>query len=207
MTARLCMSIDLRISLSVRCRSSTRNATQFKSRELGAIDRAHRLIVLDSGEQVIKSNAKISDYSDDGVVECSTVGYRNRIVPDGNTYSQGIDIHSGARWIIRDNLVQNIRSSLPSGEAVAGAISLWNGSFDSIVERNLVVDCWQGIQLGGNSDATSPDLARSSGYQHSGGIVRNNVVVRSLDFGIQLARSEGARVDHNTVWTPDTRTL
>jgi len=164
--------------------------------------RVHRVTMLDAGQQVFKVNARISAYSDDGTVECSTVGYTATVLPAGNTYSQGIDVHSGARWKIRDNVVKNIRSTLSSGMVVAGSISLWNGSFDSIVERNVVIDCWQGIQLGGNSTASSPDTTRTGGFQHAGGIVRNNLIVRARDFGIQLARSKGARVFHNTVWTP-----
>ncbi len=40
-----------------------------------------------------------------GIVEYCTIGYT---VAAPNNYTNGIDVHTGQNWIIRDNVFQNI---------------------------------------------------------------------------------------------------
>ena len=69
-----------------------------------------------------------------------------------------------------------------------------NGSSNSIIERNTVVDSWRGISLG---------LVDG----HTGGIVRNNFVYRSRpgNMGISIERTTNAVVEHNTVLVEGSR--
>jgi hypothetical protein len=68
-----------------------------------------------------------------------------------------------ARWIVRDSLIHDIRCQDLS---LAGpAILLWQGSSDTLVERNTIINSSRGISLGltGASD-------------HGNGIARNNFI-------------------------------
>ncbi|MCC6217472.1 MAG: hypothetical protein IT376_21625 [Polyangiaceae bacterium] len=164
--------------------------------------RVHRTRLLDSGQQVFKVNPG-SPYNDDGVIECSLVGMTTSIQPPGNTYSQAIDIHAGARWLVRDNVVENMVTST-GALPVSAAIACWNGCFDTVVERNVLVNCAMGITLGPNFAAGPPASGRHGNYHQVGGVIRNNFVGPAAvqDFGIAVGRADGVFVYHNTVWHP-----
>jgi hypothetical protein len=51
----------------------------------------------------------------------------------------GIDAHNAVGWIVRDNTFRKIRS--PAGSVAEHAVHFWSGSRDTLVERNLIVDC------------------------------------------------------------------
>jgi hypothetical protein len=70
-------------------------------------------------------------------------------------------------------------------------ILFWSASSDTIVERNLLVDCYQGIAFG-NAGHGEGD--------HFGGIVRNNMIYASQphDVVIEMVHASGWLVAHNT---------
>src|SRR5262249_16772331 len=61
--------------------------------------------LLDAGQQLLKSNPDTTGGVNNGIVEYSTIEY-STTAP--STYTNGVDVHSGANWIIRDNLFRNI---------------------------------------------------------------------------------------------------
>jgi len=138
-------------------------------------------------------------WPDDGEVACSEISFTTGSLP----YNNGVDVHGGWRWVIRDNVFKNLRATAGSGQS-GPSILMWNGSADTLVERNVFVNCWEGIALGLNSDP-STGTNRTPGFQHTGGVVRNNVIINlaGLDAGIIVGRAKGVVVAHNTVWTPD----
>jgi hypothetical protein len=98
--------------------------------------------------------------------------------------------------VVRDNAFLNIRGP-ESGNWKAGpTILIWNGSRDSVVERNFVVNCFRGIALGLNPrDASNPD--------HRGGAIRNNVICNLNPWGdepIEVNSCPGVVIEHNTVF-------
>ena len=147
----------------------------------------------DIGTQHIKGNA--GGISQGTEIACSSIGYsRGAAVGD---YNGGIDIHSGADVLVRDNYLYNITGdgsgcSAATREADCNYISspavYMNGSVDSIVERNTIVDSFRGISLG---------LVNG----HTRGIVRNNIVHRDEtgDIGISIQGSTNSIVEYNTV--------
>jgi PKD repeat protein len=161
--------------------------------ELGA-DAPHmyNVHVYDIGTQHIKGTA----FSNAGIVACSRIGYSPGAV--SGDYLNGIDIHGGVDWTVRDNELYNIwgdgtgcNVDSDCGTYTAGggpAILFWNGAGGTLIERNRIVDCFRGIALG-------------FGTPHPGGVVRNNFVVQSAsgDAGIQIDGGAGTQVDHNTV--------
>jgi len=143
---------------------------------------------VDAGEQFIKSSLNGGGVND-GIVEYSVMEYTTTA---RSSYTNGVDVHQGARWIIRHNLFRNMRA--PAGQLAGPAILMWNRSRDTIVESNLLLNCQYGIALG-------LDAGRSD--DHVGGIVRNNFFHRgsaqSGDVGITINNSAGTKVLNNTV--------
>jgi hypothetical protein len=124
--------------------------------------------------------------SDDGLLACSLLEYTTTAPDD---YTNGISAHNAHSWTVRDNTWKRIRTSI--GTPVP-TILFWSGSSDTIVERNTLLDCSQGIAFGNSSQ---------TGINHTGGVVRNNVIYASAphDVMIEMIRSTGWLVAHNTV--------
>ena len=151
--------------------------------------RVYNVRLLDAGQQLIKSNPDGAGGGvNDAVVEYSVIEYTRTAPSD---YTNGIDVHAGARWIIRDNLFRNIVG--PPGTLAGPAVLMWNHSSDTVTERNRFVNCARGISYG-------LQVAR---FDHTGGIIRNNLFFRGRgqpgDVGIHVADSPRTRVVNNTV--------
>ncbi|MGH7266414.1 MAG: right-handed parallel beta-helix repeat-containing protein [Candidatus Rokuibacteriota bacterium] len=153
--------------------------------------RVYNVRMVDAGEQFVKSSADAQGGPGvaDGVVEYSVMEYTTTARSD---YTNGVDVHTGANWVVRNNLFRNIRA--PEGQLAGPAVLMWNRSVNTIVEGNLFLNVQYGIALG-------LDPGRLD--DHAGGIVRNNVFHRSSaqsgDVGIVVNNSAGTRVLHNTV--------
>lgn len=145
-------------------------------------DRAllYNLHIYDINDQLVKVSSS-ADGSADGVLACSRLEYTTT-APDN--YTNGISAHNAQRWVVRDN--EWLRILTDDGTPVP-AVLFWNGSADTIVERNKFIDCGRGVALG-----------LSSG--HSGGIVRNNMFLfrEAHDVAIELSHASGWLVAHNT---------
>ena len=153
--------------------------------------RIYNVRLVDAGEQFVKSSARTSGTSgvNNGIVEYSIMEYTTTA---RSNYTNGVDVHQGASWIVRHNLFRNIRA--PAGQLAGPAVLMWNGSRDSIIENNLFLNVQYGIALGLNG---------SKADDHVGGIVRNNFFHRngsqSGDVGITINNSANTKVLHNTV--------
>lgn len=152
----------------------------------------YNLHILDTGYQLVKVNpatplkaGPVGDGSDDGLLACSRLEYTTTSPED---YTNGISAHNAHRWTVRDNEWRRIRTP---NQVPAPAILFWSGSSDTLVERNLLVDCYQGIAFGNASHGVG---------DHTGGIVRNNMIYASLphDSVIEMVHASGWLVAHNT---------
>jgi len=144
----------------------------------------YNLHILDTGEQLVKVNPG-SDWSDDGLLACSRLEYTSTAPTN---YTNGISAHRTRDWVVRDNEWYRIRGN----EGYTGpTILFWSGSSGTVVERNLLVDCYRGIAFGNPSH---------SGVDHTGGVVRNNFIYSSLehDVSIEMIRAQGWLVANNT---------
>jgi hypothetical protein len=170
--------------------------------------RLHRLRLIDSGEQLVKGSTAgpPGPYADEGVVECSWLGYTDRA---RSWYTNGVDVLAGKDWIIRDNVFQNIRA--PIGQLAGPAVLMWRNSVDTLVERNWILECDRGIALG--LDAPDPRYARDGEptFDHTRGIARNNVIWRPAgsagDTGISVGYASDFAILHNTVLLNGTYSL
>jgi Right handed beta helix region len=151
----------------------------------------HNVHLINAGQQFIKGNQTAEAGGvDDGVVEYSVIEYETT---SKDNYTNGIDIHRGANWIIRHNLFRNIRP--PAGQLAGPAILMWNRSSNTLTEGNTFINCQRDIAYGLNVRAP---------HDHTGGIIRNNFIYRDASFaggdvGIGVSDSPGTRVLNNTV--------
>lgn len=149
----------------------------------------YNLHIMDIGDQLIKVNP-VGDGSEDGELACSRLEYTTT-APD--EYTNGISAHDAHRWMVRDNEWLRIRTP---GNSPVPTILFWSGSSDTLIERNLLVDCYQGISFGN---------ASHSAGDHSGGVVRNNMIFASMrhDVVIEMVHATGWLVTHNTAYLLD----
>jgi hypothetical protein len=114
---------------------------------------------------------------------------------DGN-YVGGIDCMYARRWTVSDNVFEGIRGRTGSGRA---AIFLWVDSRDSLIQRNLIIDCDRGIELGNASKPDHIDV-------HCTGItVRENQITRAPIGAVTLTHTRDCRVELNSIFDPENR--
>jgi PKD repeat protein len=159
----------------------------------------HDVAMLDTGEQLLKSNPNPAGGGvNNGVVEYCTIGYT---VAAPNNYTNGVDVHTGQNWIIRDNVFENILTTnslttVTSGALAGPAVLIWNGSSNATVEGNVFVNCQREIAFGLSAPTTITD-------DNSGGLIANNFIYRSGtqhgDVAIGVWNSPNTEVAYNTV--------
>jgi hypothetical protein len=150
----------------------------------------HNVRLVNAGQQFVKSNPDGAGGGvNNGIVEYSIIEYATTSRDD---YTNGVDVHTGANWIVRHNLFRNIRA--PQGLLAGPAILMWNGSSNSIVDGNTFVNCQREIAMG---------LIERTPNDHTGGIVRNNFIYRASsvagDAAILVADSPNTQVLQNSV--------
>ena len=151
--------------------------------------------LLDTGEQLIKSNPDGAGGGvNNGIVEYSTIEYTTT---SKDYYTNGVDVYTGSNWIIRHNLFRNIVA--PAGQLAGPAVLAWAHSANTIAEGNTFINCARGISFG---------LQDVSGFDHSGGVIRNNMFYRASnqpgDVGIAVFDSPNTLVENNTVFVSGT---
>jgi hypothetical protein len=157
--------------------------------------------LLEAGQQFVKVSTGVGTggkFADDGLVACCLIEYTTHAP---SSYTNGVDVLAGKGWVIRDNVFRRIRG--PDG--VSGpTILLWRNCLDTIVTRNVLVECWRGIALGlGPPD----DFSRGGSsvlYDHQNGLVENNVIValeEEADAPIENSYALNSRIIHNTMYT------
>jgi len=146
----------------------------------------YNLSIVDTGYQLVKVNP-VGDGSEDGLLACSRLAYTTT---SPENYTNGISAHNAHGWIVRDNAWYRIRTP---GNVPAPTILFWSGSSGTLVERNILIDCYQGIAFGNASDDDRPS--------HSGGVVRNNMIYASLlhDSMVEMVHATSWLVAYNTV--------
>ena len=156
----------------------------------------HNLRVIDTGQQLLKGSMKDGRGPNDGLVSCCEFSYA---VSGPSDYTNGVDVIGGARWVVRGNTFLRIRGPERGGWVCGPTILMWGGCRDSLIEGNLLVDCFRGIALG-----LGDRSAKNEPPDHQGGVIRRNVV-RNLnpwcDEAIEVDDCPGALIEHNTVLT------
>jgi len=156
----------------------------------------HNVRLVDAGQQFIKANPDGAGGGvNDGMIEYSLIEYTQTAK---DSYTNGVDVHTGANWVIRHNEFRNIVS--PARAGLAGpAVLMWHGSKGTLTEGNTFLNCARGISYG---------LEEKPGFDHHGGIIRDNFFFRSReqpgDVGILVADSPETQVLNNSVFVSGT---
>ena len=122
--------------------------------------RIYNVHIIDPGEQAIKiSTATPGHYSDNGEIACSRIELTDAGRPriQNNCYTGGIDAHKARGWLVRDNVIEGFWC--PEGLA-EHAVHFWDGSRDTVVERNVLKNNARGVGFGmmdKGSTRTYPD--------------------------------------------------
>ena len=116
-------------------------------------------------------------------------------IAQGN-YIAGIDVMYATNWIISDNVFVGIQGKTFEGR---GAIFIWHTSQDCIIERNIIIDCDVGLQLG------NPHRDSETIYHCIRCIARNNFITRAPEAGIVTVYTKDCQVFNNTIHDPESR--
>jgi len=169
---------------------------------------AYNLYCWDNGEGGFKSTTQYypnQTYCDYGIIENCVIGETTQAYRD---VIEGIDLIASVGWIIRGNTIVNCRSKTEYG---FGFFAKHN-SQDTLVENNVLINCGIALSFGGGGGGNAGDpinLYRDGDYEywHRGGIMRNNIVIRTdfsdsgylYDVGVYINHSRDAEIYNNTV--------
>jgi hypothetical protein len=153
--------------------------------------RLYNLHLINGGQQLLKTNPDENGRGiNDGVIEYSQFEYD----PESRDwYANAIQVLGGANWIIRNNLIKNIKA--PSGQQAGPAVLAWLGASNTTVEGNTFINCQREISFG---------LMDHTPNDNTGGIIRNNFIFRddsveNGDVAIGVFDSPQTKVLHNTI--------
>ena len=116
-------------------------------------------------------------------------------IAEGN-YVAGIDVMYATDWIISDNVFVGIQGRTFEGR---GAIFIWHDSQDCVIERNIIIDCDVGLQLG------NPYRDSETTYHCLRCIARNNFITRAPEAGIVTVYTADCKLLNNTIHEPGSR--
>lgn len=164
----------------------------------GGVQKVHiyHCRLVDAGQQFIKVSFRDPATAiHDGIVEYCRIEYTDHGPKDG--YTNGVDILGGRNWIVRHNLLRNIRSPR-EGKMTGPAVLAWRGAENTRCEQNTFLNCDRPIALGLVSKDGGPD--------HRGGVIANNFIatdkqaVPHADAAICVWDSPATKVLHNTIF-------
>lgn len=155
------------------------------------------VVMRDHGESGVKgtSDPTAGTYPDRLLVEYCDIGFT---MESGGTRDvvEGIDGVGVNDWVIRRNRFVNVqRSGSP-----ATAIFTKGNSSRTIIEGNRFENCFIAASFGGGG--TGPSFFRDNDrtYEHRGGIIRNNVMIRCADAGVYINKGTEAKIYNNTLF-------
>ncbi len=148
-------------------------------------------VIRDTGEQMLKVSYDpnhVENIARDGRVEDCLFEYTAASGPQW--YIGGVDAHNARNWIVRDCVFKNIRS--PEFAPAEFAIHFWSDSRDTLVERNIIINCDRGIGFGLGDRG------------HWSGIIRNNMIFHDnlkgyADVGIAAESAPEVHIYNNTI--------
>ena len=116
-------------------------------------------------------------------------------IAKGN-YVAGIDVMFAKDWIISDNVFVGIQGRTYEGR---GAVFIWHDSQDCVIERNIIIDCDVGLQLG------NPHRPGEIQYHCVRCTARNNFITRAPEAGIVTVYTRDCKLLSNTIHDPESK--
>ncbi|HTV00370.1 MAG TPA: right-handed parallel beta-helix repeat-containing protein [Luteitalea sp.] len=150
--------------------------------------RLKRLRVIDNGQFVQSLLHADGKGAKGGLIEGCVFEYAGSV----SNLPSGIDIRGGRDWVVRMNRFSDAQ---PKTTVMFGpAVHAWQGSANTVVERNTFVNASREIVFG---------LGNRTPNQHTAGVISNNMIVRKAGTGargpaISVLDSPGSLVVHNS---------
>ncbi len=145
----------------------------------------------------LNSHAEVKGSSTKGVRPAKVVIRDNEIFhtihPPGGNF-QGIDCNRCDDFHIVGNYIHDINAPTEQSYSYfdrGSCIQMKSGSSNTIIERNVIEACNIGIVYGGEG-LESPE--------HIGGIVRNNIIIDSVEMAIAVVNVDGGKIYNNTLF-------
>ena len=163
------------------------------------------LYMWDAGEGPMKTTYTLQSgpWSDNGLMEDCVLGYTN-----GSTRGsiEAVDLIGSANWVFRRVEVYACYGDPYHTNDVGWGIFAKSNSLDTVIEDSYFEDCGIAMSFGGSG---SPSYYKRFyvPQEHTGGIMRNNVVRRTSrsipihEVGIYTDKAVGYRIYNNTLWT------
>ena len=127
---------------------------------------------------------------DNGIVEFCIIEYTT-VAPD--TYTNGVDVHTGANWIIRNNTFRNFRSHDAAWPALRARCGM--RSSNTLTEGNTFINNQRDIAYG----LDAPHGQRSYRRHHPQQLHLRELPARLATSAIGVFNSANTQVLHNTV--------
>jgi len=142
-------------------------------------------------------------FPDYGLVHNNAI-YNTRVRLSGNPVTL-LNINAGSGWVVAANFIADFAKG--KGDRISYAAFMKSNSEAGVFERNLVVCHWRlpmdsglrvGLSFGGGGSAAKFSRKRSNAIEHTGGVMRNNVIARCpSDVGIYLNKAARTRIHNN----------
>jgi hypothetical protein len=143
------------------------------------------------------------DTPDRGLIEFNTI--YNVLPRDTSNPVTLLNIDNGNAWVVRSNFIADFAKA--GGDHISYGAFMKGNSSDGVFERNLVLCYWRqapvggiriGLSFGGGGTGSRFCRDGTCAIEHSGGIMRNNVILRCPDdVGIYLNRAANTLLYHN----------
>ncbi|MCG8635354.1 MAG: right-handed parallel beta-helix repeat-containing protein [Desulfobacterales bacterium] len=116
-----------------------------------------------------------------------------------------IDVVDGNGWIIRGNLICDFAKGL--GNQISYAAFIKGNARGGVFENNLVVGEYMtrggtrvGLSFGGGGTGAKHARDQKLPAEHTGGIMRNNLIMYCNDVGIYLNKAADTKIYNNTLY-------
>lgn len=156
-----------------------------------------RVVMRDHGESGVKgtSDPALGVYPDRLRVERCDIGFSTS---RGGTRSvvEGIDGVGVNGWVVQRCRFVNV---VHPGSIAYGVFTKGNSS-DTIIESNRFENCDIGASFGGGGTGAPYFRDNDRAYEHRGGIISNNVFIRSKDAAVYINKGQNCKVYNNTLF-------
>ncbi len=150
----------------------------------------------------IKVNGIYPDFPDNGLIENNDIF--NTQVRETTEPVTPIDIVGGKHWIVRGNYIADFAKGL--GDKTSYGLFIKGNSSNGLIEKNLIL-CEKdtvggvriGMSLGGGGTGTAYCENRDCAIEHTGGIMRNNIILNCPDVGVYLNKARDTVIQNNTL--------
>ncbi len=181
----------------------------------------HAFHVVGRGKSFVLRNSRLSEFNaaikangidgpdgqrifpDRALIEDNT--FYNTSIRDTRSPVVPLDIVGPDHWIVRGNLVADF--SKGRGDQISTGAFIKGNSSHGVLENNLVICEYShsggvrlGLSFGGGGTGESASRELDNSVEHTGGLVRNNVVMNCSDVGLYLNKARESTVLNNTFY-------